>query len=138
MRRGDANSNKYNKRKINAVQARAFYSLPSTLSLCLSLFVPLSGCIKAHSTFPPAQWRPPPPHITRPHLENCNFHAKLVHMQRSAVNVAAGCGSSVDVEKSSTGSTGDPLAHFSTETRDRKRNTRLRQSASHFCNPLAP
>lgn len=72
--------------------ARAFYA--SLSSRALYLFHPLLFS-PSHSLYiytalwlhksslisisPPLQWRPLPPLAARPHLENCNFHAKLVH-----------------------------------------------------------
>lgn len=96
--------------------ARAFYASLSRVHypfhpLSLPLSILLSWLHKStySSTSPPS-----PPRTARPHLENCNFHAKLVHAAQLASTPTS-------LEISSTGSTGDPLAHFS--TRDSRQKT---------------
>lgn len=93
MRRGgNSNNNKQGENQCSA-SSRAHSTLHSLLVLTPPfhplLFSPshslyIYTALWLHksslsSTSPPSQWRPLPPLAARPHLENCNFHAKLVH-----------------------------------------------------------
>lgn len=100
MRRGgDSNNNKQGENQCSA-SSRPHSTLHSLLVLSSSFTPSFSLSISLYmyivytalwlhkssliSTSPPSQWLPLPPLTARPHLENCNFHAKLVHAAQLA------------------------------------------------------